>query len=395
MNAPLRFGVFHPPYHPTGQNPTLAFERDLQLAEHVDMLGFDEIWFGEHHSGGYEFSGSPELMVAAAAQRTRRIRLGTGVNSLPYHHPLLLADRWVQLDHMTRGRAIFGAGPGALVTDAVQMGIDPLEQRRMMEEGLEAIVALLESDEPVSLKTDWFELRNARLNLRPYTHPRPDIRVASIISPSGPRAAGRFGLGLLSMGATSKEGFEALAQSWGIVVDRATEFGQIVDRSRWAVVGPMHIATTTEQARDDVRHGLKAWFDYFTVAAGARAPVTAAASFEDALEQITSSGIGVIGSPQEAIDQIQRLLDQSGGFGTYLMMVHEWADWAATLRSLELFARYVIPHFQGQLARQQEAFASFQERTEDIHRQFDSAQQKALDDHLAEKAASSTLDQTE
>ncbi len=390
MNPPLRFGIFHPPYHPTGQNPTLAFERDLQLAEHVDMLGFDEIWFGEHHSGGYELSGSPELMIAAAAQRTRRIRLGTGVNSLPYHHPFMLADRWVQLDHMTRGRAIFGVGPGALVSDAMQMAIDPLEQRRMMEEALETIIALLESDEPVSRKTDWFEVRNARLNLRPYSHPRPDVRVASIISPSGPRAAGRFGLGLLSMGATSKEGFEALGKSWDIAVERAEEFGQTVDRSRWSVVGPMHIAPTAEQARQDVAFGLKQWFDYFTVAAGARAPVTAASDFEDALEQITSSGIGVIGSPQDAINQIQRLLDQSGGFGTYLIMVHEWADWTSTLRSLELFARHVIPHFQGQLERQREAFAGFQAQTEDIHRQFDSAQQKALDDHLAEKASGST-----
>lgn len=389
MNPPLRFGVFHPPYHPVGQNPTLALERDLQLAEHVDMLGFDEIWFGEHHSGGYEISGSPELMVAAAAQRTRRIRLGTGVNSLPYHHPLLLADRWVQLDHMTRGRAIFGAGPGALVSDALQMAIDPLEQRRMMEEALETIMALLESDEPVSRKTDWFEVRNARLNLRPYSHPRPDVRVASIISPSGPRAAGRFGLGLLSMGATSKEGFEALGKSWDIAVERAEEFGQTIERSRWSVVGPMHIAPTAEQARQDVTFGLKQWFDYFTVAAGARAPVTAASNFEEALEQITSSGIGVIGSSQDAIDQIQRLLDQSGGFGTYLIMVHEWADWPSTLRSLELFARHVIPHFQGQLERQRQAFARFQAQTEDIHRQFDSAQQKALDDHLAEKAAGS------
>ena len=144
MDHPLAFGLFHPPYHPTGQNPTLALERNLQLAEHADVLGFDEFWFGEHHSGGFELSGCPELMIAAAAQRTRRIRLGTGVNSLPYHHPLMLADRWVQLDHMTRGRAMFGAGPGALVSDALQMGIDPLQQRRMMEESLEAIVALID-----------------------------------------------------------------------------------------------------------------------------------------------------------------------------------------------------------------------------------------------------------
>ena len=106
MTQPLRFGIFYPPYHPTGQNPTLALERNLQLAEHADMLGYDEFFYGEHHSGGFELSGCPELMIVAAAQRTKRIRLGTGVNSLPYHHPLLLADRWVQLDHMARGRAM-------------------------------------------------------------------------------------------------------------------------------------------------------------------------------------------------------------------------------------------------------------------------------------------------
>src|SRR5579862_9542233 len=283
MSQPLRFGLFHPPFHPPGQNPTLAFERDLQLVEHADMLGFDEFWFGEHHSGGFELSGCPELMIAAAAQRTRRIRLGTGVNSIPYHHPLLLADRWVQLDHMTRGRAIFGAGPGVLVADAMMMGIDPLTQRQRMEEGLEAIVALIDG-ETVTRTTDWFELHDARLNLLPYTHPRPDIRVASIVSPSGPRAASRFGLGLLSMGATSAAGFEALGNSWGIVSERASEFGRDVDRSRWSLVGPMHIAPTREQARADVAFGMLEWLDYFTTAAGPHVPVAPTDSLEDAIE---------------------------------------------------------------------------------------------------------------
>jgi limonene 1,2-monooxygenase len=387
MTEPLRFGLFHPPYHPTGQNPTLALERNLQLAEHADMLGFDEFWFGEHHSGGFELSGCPELMIAAAAQRTRRIRLGTGVNSLPYHHPLMLADRWVQLDHLTRGRAMFGAGPGALVSDALQMGIDPLDQRRRMEEALEAIVALIDGEEPVTRKTDWFELREARLNLRPYTHPRPDIRVASIVSPSGPRAAGRWGLGLLSMGATSAAGFDALGNSWAIVDARAREFGRSVDRRRWSVVGPMHIAATREQAREDVRFGLLDWFAYFTTAAGSHAPVSAAEDLEDAIAQMTSSGMGVIGTPDDAIAQIQRLIDRSGGFGSYLIMLHEWADWPSTLNSIELVARHVMPHFQGQLERQEQWFEWLRSHRREIHGHFDAAQSKAFDDHLAEHGA--------
>src|SRR5271169_4670233 len=255
----LKFGIFLAPFHPVGQNPTLALERDLQLIEHLDELGFDEAWFGEHHSAGYEIIASPEVFIAAAAPRTRHIRLGTGVSSLPYHHPFMLADRMVLLDHLTRGRVMFGVGPGALPSDAFMMGIDPMNQRDMMEESLEAILAL----------------RDARLQLRPYTHPRFEVAVAAQISPAGPRAAGRFGLSLLSIGATSTGGFDVLGSHWQVMEERAAEFGTDVDRRKWRLVGPMHIAETEEQARADVKYGLAQWVDYFErVAALPLAPGT-------------------------------------------------------------------------------------------------------------------------
>src|SRR4028119_73074 len=165
MDWPLKFGIFLAPFHPVGQNPTLALERDLALVEHLDALGVDEAWVGEHHSAGYETIASPEVFIAAAAQRTKHIRLGTGVSSLPYHHPLMLADRMVLLDHLTRGRVMLGCGPGALPSDAFMMGIEVAKQRDMMEEALEAILALLRSDEPVTMETEWFTLRDARLQL--------------------------------------------------------------------------------------------------------------------------------------------------------------------------------------------------------------------------------------
>src|SRR6059036_89144 len=165
----MNFGIFMAPFHRTAENPTLSLQRDLELIQWLDELGFEEAWIGEHHSAGYEIIASPEVFIGVAAERTRRIRLGTGVSSLPYHHPLLLADRMVLLDHLTRGRAMLGVGPGALPSDAFMMGIDPVRQRPMMEESLEAILALLAGDEPVTRKTDWFELRDARLQLRPYS----------------------------------------------------------------------------------------------------------------------------------------------------------------------------------------------------------------------------------
>src|SRR5438067_10984631 len=254
MNAPdrLGFGIFLAPFHPVGENPTTALHRDLELIEWLDRLGYDEAWFGEHHSAGFEIIASPEVFIAAAAARTRRIRLGTGVSSLPYHQPLMLADRMVLLDHLTMGRAMFGVGPGALPSDAFMMGIDPVNQRPMMEQSLEAILKLLAGDEPVNIETDWFTLRDARLQLRPFTPGGFEIGVAAQGSPSGPRLAGRFGLALLSLGATNSGAFDVLGAHWNVMEERAAEFGTTVDRAKWRLVGPMHIAATEEQARRDV-----------------------------------------------------------------------------------------------------------------------------------------------
>src|SRR5438093_10181748 len=194
----LNFGIFMAPFHRTGENPTLSLQRDLELISWLDNLGFDEAWIGEHHSGGWETIASPEVFIGVAAERTRNIRLGTGVVSVPYHHPFHVADRMVLLDHLTRGRVMLGVGPGSLPSDAWMMGIEPVRQRDMMEEALEAILALLQNEKPVDRSTEWFTLREARLQLRPYTRPCFEVAVAAMISPTGPRAAGRFGCSLLS-----------------------------------------------------------------------------------------------------------------------------------------------------------------------------------------------------
>ncbi len=338
----LRFGIFMAPFHPVHENPALSLQRDFELIEHLDALGYDEAWVGEHHSAGYEIIASPEVFIAAAAERTRHIRLGTGVSSLPYHQPLMLADRIMQLDYQTHGRVMFGVGPGALPSDAFMMGIDPLKQRDMMSEALRALVPLLRG-ETVSMKTDWFELAEARLQLVPFTQPHVEIAVASQVSPSGARAAGEFGLGLLSIGATSTGGFNALETNWNICEERAKQFGQTVDRNAWRLVGPVHIAETREQARKDVEFGLDLWLKYFReIAALPLAP----ADGKDAVDALNESGLAVIGTVDDMVAQLERLEEQSGGYGCFMNMAHEWADRPATLRSYELIARYVMPRFQ-------------------------------------------------
>ena len=350
MERPLRFGIFMAPFHPAGQNPTLALERDLELITHLDELGYDEAWIGEHHSAGLEIIASPEVFIAAAAQRTKHIRLGTGVSSLPYHHPLILADRMVQLDHITRGRVMFGVGPGALPSDAHMMGIDPSTQRPRMEESLGAIMTLLTSDEPISMKTDWFTLREARLQLRPYTYPHFEVAVAASVSPAGPRTAGHYGVSLLSMSATSVGGFAVLGDHWNIWNKQAQEFGHTVDRSTWRLVGPMHLAPTRKQALEEVEYGIHEWIDYFrNVVALPLAP--AEPDPRKWTQALVDSGMAVIGTPDDAVAQLERLKDQSGGFGCFLIMAQDWADPERSLASYELMAKEVFPRFQGSADR--------------------------------------------
>jgi limonene 1,2-monooxygenase len=346
MERPLRFGIFMAPFHPAGQNPTLALERDLELIVRLDELGYDEAWIGEHHSAGLEIIASPEVFIAAAAQRTRHIRLGTGVSSLPYHHPLMLADRMVLLDHLTRGRVMFGVGPGALPSDAYMMGIDPASQRERMEESLGAIMALLTADEPVSIQTDWFTLREARLQLRPYTYPHFEIAVAATVSPAGPRTAGRYGAGVLSLGATSMGGFAVLGDHWKIWNDQAQKFGHQVDRSTWRLVGPMHVAPTRKQAFEEVEYGIHEWIDYFrNVVALPLAPEEP--DPRKWPQALVDSGAAVIGTPDDAAAQLERLKKQSGGFGCFLIMANDWVERRASLASYELLAKEVFPRFQG------------------------------------------------
>jgi limonene 1,2-monooxygenase len=389
VDRPLTFGAFIAPFHPVGQNPTLAIERDLELVVRLDQLGFNEAWIGEHHSAGYEIIASPEVAIAVLSQRTKNIRLGTGVSSLPYHHPLILADRMVLLDHLTRGRVMFGVGPGALPSDAFMMGIDPAVQRDRMEESLEAILALLDGSELVSRDPGWFTLRDARLQLRPYTHPRFEVAVAAQVSPAGPRAAGRFGLSLLSIGATTAGGFDILGSHWVTMEERAAEFGTTVDRSRWRLVGPMHIAETEEQARRDVAFGLAKWVDYFErVAALPLAPNTL--DPDKLVDALMETGFAVVGTPEMAVAQIKRLIDQSGGFGTFLLMAHEWADREATLHSYELFAREVMPHFQGSMP----SLVGSRDWAADNRPEFigavGGAIMQAITDHQAEREAKQT-----
>ena len=351
MPKRMKFGSFLGPFHRVGENPTLALDRDLELIDWMDSLGFDEVWVGEHHSAGWEIIASPEVFIAAAAQRTRYIKLGTGVVSLPYHHPLMVANRMVQLDHMSRGRILFGVGPGALPGDAYMMGIPHETQRERMDESLTTIMRLFTETEPISVKTDWFELNEGMLQLRPYQQPHMPVAVASVQSPAGVTLAGKHGAAVLTITVPRdpSAGPSDLEGLWSIAEESAAEHGQQMNRHDWRLVLPVHIAETRQEALDDVRVGSAQFLREYSEGTNGRKAVFDG-PMDKVVDNMRDSGSWIVGSPDDCVEAINNLQEQSGGFGGFLVQTVDRAPREKVLRRYELMARYVMPRFQGTVA---------------------------------------------
>jgi limonene 1,2-monooxygenase len=347
----MKFGIFLAPFHRHYENPTVSLERDMRLIEMLDELDYDEVWVGEHHSAGWETIASPEVFMGIAAQRTRRIMLGTGVISLPYHHPLMVANRMVLLDHLTRGRVMLGVGPGALLSDAQMLGIVATRQREMMEESLDVIMRLLTEPEPITYKSDWFELHNATLHLRPYTKPHFPIAVASVQSPAGVTLAGKHGAGVLSLGSfVGLRGAVDPKAQWAVAEETAAKHGKTMNRAEWRLVTPLHVAPTREEALADIQEGGTEFLrKYWVDALGNRHNVPYPDDEATLIEQLSDSGQWIVGSPDECIAAIEHLQEITGGFGGLMFRAQEYATPEKTRRSYELFARYVMPRFQHSL----------------------------------------------
>ena len=395
----MRFGAFLAPHHPVGENPMLQFRRDLDLVEQLDKLLFDEFWCGEHHSSGWEMIASPEMFLAAAGERTSRIKLGTGVISLPYHHPFNVAQRIVQLDHMTAGRVIFGTGPGALPSDAHTFDIDPMLLRDRQDEALGVVLRLLRGEPRFSYETDWFTMKDAQLQLLPVQDQLP-AATASMVSPSGMTLAGKYGIGVLSIGSMASEGITALATQWDFAEDAALKSGTTVDRSDWRVLLNWHIAETRDLARDQARQGLQRWHNEYIVGTLQRPGTIAYNDPDEALEAVcggASKGVAqtaVVGTPDDLVAFIRKMSDLTGGFGTAIGFVHDWATPRDTANSWDLVARYVMPELNGytQNLKQSQEFVST--KRDAFNRAGEAILDKILSNEKAAKAMQVTAKQS-
>ena len=385
--ADLRFGAFLAPHHPIGENPTLQLQSDLELVELMDRLGYDEFWCGEHHSTGWEIIASPELFLAAAAERTHRIKLGTGVVSLPYHHPFMVAQRIVQLDHQSRGRVIFGSGPGALPSDAHTMGIDPMVLRDRQDEAMGVIRRLFESDERFDYESEWFTLRDAKLQLKPLQNDM-EFAVASIVSPSGMTLAGKHRAGVLSIGSLTQEGIRALPLQWSFAEESAAKHGNTVDRKDWRIVLNWHIAETRKEARQQAGAGLMRHNNEYSIGtlAGGVGPIYDTP--DEAVDGVAFSELStaVIGTPDDLVARIRDMMEITGGFGCVIGFVHDWANRENTRRSWDMVARYVIPQVNGLLDDYYESHRFVTDNRETWTRATQAVRTKILENERAAEA---------
>jgi limonene 1,2-monooxygenase len=386
----LKFGAFLAPHHPIGEHPTLQLRRDLDFVERLDDLGYDEFWCGEHHSTGWEVIASPELFLAAAGERTGRIRLGTGVISLPYHHPFMVAQRLVQLDHMTGGRVIFGSGPGALPSDAHTLGLDPMVLRDRQDEAMGVIRRLLRGDDRFTYEGEWFTLRDAKLQLLPLQEDLP-FAVASMISPSGMTLAGKHSAGVLSIGSLSTKGLEALPTQWSFAEESAKKHGQSVDRKNWRIVMSWHIADSVKEARRQAADGFKRWRNEYTAGTLMQPGAEPVSDADEGFDAMASTAT-VVGTPDDLIQAIREMKEVTGGFGTVIGFVHDWANPENTLRSWDMVARYVIPEVNGMLDGYRESQQFVRENRDSFDRAGQAILSKIMENERAAEAMAEGMD---
>ncbi|MFC4943739.1 LLM class flavin-dependent oxidoreductase [Pseudonocardia sp. GCM10023141] len=349
----MKFGFFTMPEHPPIENWTLSYDRDIAAIVEAERLGFDEFWIGEHHTGGYENVPVPEYMIAKASAVTHRIRLGTGVINLPYQDPFMVAERLAFLDHLTHGRLEYGFGGGGLPTDKALFGLEPSEAAPRTNEALEIIWKLLTSDEPVTHEGVYWKYENRQLQVGPYQDV-PPFAIAGLTGLHNYAKCGSNGWKPLSVHfAPIDNGDYPIAPDLVGMAKAMLDAGAAagidaaVTRDNWRIVREVYVTDDKNQALRDIREGVKRSYDYL-LGLGLGALMKKDEAMPDAdltFEWMADEIPWIIGSPDDCIRQLRELEEAVGGFGTLLINCRDWVTTDKWNRSLELFARYVMPQF--------------------------------------------------
>ncbi|BAL87946.1 putative luciferase-like monooxygenase [Actinoplanes missouriensis 431] len=348
----MEIGLFYA-YQLPDTTPSEGFEWDLQTARWADGYGLTEAWFSEHYTVGYERWCSPELQIAAVARETTSLRLGTGANLIPYHHPVALAYRLMMLDHMTKGRLMVGFGAGGFSTDAHLFGTQmPAQNHEMLEEGQQLIrqiwanegealkvagkhfsVDIPALEQPLHLGSHW----------RPYQPGGPRVAVAGFTPASSTiREGGARGDIPMSIAFTN----EYLASHWAAYCEGAARTGVTPNREDWRIVRDVVVADTDEAAwelaySEPYRRVYEEWVIphnmpmLLKMMPGVRP--------EDITFEAFSQG-WIVGSPETVTEALVAEQQLTGGFGKLLvhnMDFHREPD--GYRRHLELLGTVVAP----------------------------------------------------
>ena len=346
----MKFGFFMMPLHLPSENPVLSFDRDLEMIQYAEDLDYDEFYVGEHHTASWEPIPCPEMFLAKASGLTKNIKLGTAVVSAPIHHPFLLAERFAFLDQLSRGRAIMGLGPCGLPPDVKLFNIPPSELRERLHESIEIMVQLLESENPVSYTGKYWDIKEMSIQLKSYQKPRLKMALATSGSQRSLELAGRYGAILFSPMAAQGKGTLPLKDHFSHAKKIADENNQSFEKEDWRLVTYIYLSETKEQAWREVTENIQRDMkEYFWVINGGTLPEWAKNKSDSEItsELIAEKSRWIIGTPDDAIEELEKINTEVGGMGGLMLTTHEWVSPEKQKKSMELFARYVIPHFRG------------------------------------------------
>ena len=352
----MEFGLFMMPVHHPEKGLPRTIKEDMNTIIKADELGFEEAWIGEHFTIPWENLPAPDLFISNALGLTKNIKLGTGVVLLQLHDPKDLAHRMAVLDHLAEGRLYFGVGTGGVPTEFELFGVAEDNRHARAAEVIEAVLKIWEADGPLDFQGEFLQVKSPTpipdpwlgLWIKPYTKPSPPIAVAGT-SPNSSTIewAGEHGWIPLT---TSILATDEVPSHWEAYSRGAAKGGFTPDRKDWRVCVDIHVAETTEEAREDVMQcGLaRTYNDYFFPLfrrLGFLERLKPDPSFPDEAINVEymMDNRWIVGDPEYCLRRIRDIYDQVGGFGTLLQLTQDWDPPEKGLKSLELFAKHVAP----------------------------------------------------
>jgi alkanesulfonate monooxygenase SsuD/methylene tetrahydromethanopterin reductase-like flavin-dependent oxidoreductase (luciferase family) len=361
----MKLGYFMMPLHHIDRDYHETLAEDIEAIVYCDELGYSEAWVGEHYSSAVEQITSPLMFHANLINRTRRIKLATGVICLPQYHPAVTAGQAAMFDHLSDGRFIMGVGPGGLLSDFELFGVMDQDRMAMMEEALDMILALWTSKPPYRLHGKYWTIdmkswthHDIKLGYvpQPLQQPHPPIAISAMSPNSGSLTfAGRRGY--MPVTANFIAPWSA-ATHWGTYCAGAAAGGRTPDPGNWHVARSIFVADTDDEAAAFVTTAESPYDYYFEYLfkifdrAGFKAPFVA--NRGDDPEKLTAQALRdacvIHGSPETVAHKLLALRDQIGHFGTLLYAAHDWTDRAAMKRSIGLMATEVMPRVNRALA---------------------------------------------